>query len=84
MTSSSGGDGPMVPPQPPAHGDPSGDEKGSISRRTAMKGIGATLGIGAFAASVAPLRHLAEDLTAEEFMQRHSALLQVRQIRSPD
>jgi len=44
---------------------------GNVSRRTAMKGVGATLGAGAFAAAISPLRRLGEDLTAEEFMQKH-------------
>ncbi len=44
---------------------------GSVSRRTAMKGVGATLGAGAFAAAISPLRHLADTLTVEELMQQH-------------
>jgi len=44
---------------------------GEVSRRSAMKGIGATLGAGAFVAAISPLRHLGDDLTAEEFMQDH-------------
>ncbi|MCA9184447.1 MAG: 4Fe-4S dicluster domain-containing protein [Planctomycetales bacterium] len=44
---------------------------GEVSRRTAMKGAGATLGAAAFVAAIAPLRHLGESLTADEFMQRH-------------
>ncbi len=44
---------------------------GQVSRRTAMKGVGATLGAGAFAAAISPLRRIDEKVTAEEFMQRH-------------
>jgi molybdopterin-containing oxidoreductase family iron-sulfur binding subunit len=44
---------------------------GNVSRRTAMKGIGATLGAGAFAAAISPLRHAAENISAKEFMQKH-------------
>jgi len=44
---------------------------GNVSRRTAVKGIGATLGAGAFAAAISPLRHAVDDLSAEEFMQKH-------------
>lgn len=42
-----------------------------ISRRTVLKGLGATLGAGAFAAAISPLRHAFDDLSADEFMQRH-------------
>jgi len=44
---------------------------GDVNRRTAMKTVGATLGAGAFAAAISPLRHAAEDISAEEFMQKH-------------
>ncbi len=44
---------------------------GAVSRRTAIKGLGATLGAAAFLTAISPLRKLGEDLTAEEFMQRH-------------
>ena len=44
---------------------------GDVSRRTAMKGVGATLGAAAFVAAISPLRHLGEELTAAEFMQKH-------------
>lgn len=44
---------------------------GNVSRRTALKGIGATLGAGAFAAAISPLRHRLDDLSADELMQKH-------------
>ena len=42
-----------------------------ISRRTVAKGLGATLGLGAFAAAISPLTRKAEDVSAEEFLQQH-------------
>jgi len=42
-----------------------------MSRRTAIKAGGATLGISAFAYSVAPLTEWAENLSFEEFVQKH-------------
>jgi len=44
---------------------------GQVSRRTALKGVGATLGLGAFAGAVSPLRHAADRLAPDEFFQRH-------------
>ncbi len=44
---------------------------GSVSRRTAVKGIGATLGAAAFATAISPLRKLQGEISAEELMQRH-------------
>jgi molybdopterin-containing oxidoreductase family iron-sulfur binding subunit len=44
---------------------------GEVSRRTAMKGVGATLGAAAFAVAISPLRRLAEEVSAEEFVQKH-------------
>ena len=44
---------------------------GQVTRRTVMKGIGATLGLSAFAAAISPLSEVADDMTAEEFLQRH-------------
>jgi len=41
------------------------------SRRTALKVMGATLGAAAFAAAVAPLTEWADDLSMDEFLQRH-------------
>ena len=42
-----------------------------ISRRTAVKGVCATLGAAAFVGAVAPLRKLAEDISPAEFLQQH-------------
>jgi molybdopterin-containing oxidoreductase family iron-sulfur binding subunit len=42
----------------------------NTSRRTVVKGVGATLGAAAFLTALSPLRHLAKELTAEEFMQQ--------------
>ena len=44
---------------------------GEVSRRTALKGLGATLGAGAFAAAISPLASLKEQTSAAELMQRH-------------
>lgn len=44
---------------------------GQVTRRTAMKGIGATLGLGAFAAAISPLARKAKDISAEELLQKH-------------
>lgn len=44
---------------------------GQMSRRTALKGLGATLGLGAFAAAISPLARKAEQVSAEEFLQQH-------------
>jgi Fe-S-cluster-containing dehydrogenase component len=42
-----------------------------ISRRTALKGVGATLGMAGFVAAISPLKQLTNELTAAEFMQAH-------------
>ena len=44
---------------------------GEISRRTALKGIGATLGLGAFAAAISPLAHFTDQTSLDEFLQKH-------------
>ena len=44
---------------------------GDMSRRTAIKAAGATLGLAAFAAAVSPLRKLPESMSVDEFLQRH-------------
>lgn len=44
---------------------------GQVSRRTVVKGIGATLGLGAFAVAASPLLEKRHDMSAAEFMQRH-------------
>ncbi|MFT4541732.1 MAG: Fe-S-cluster-containing dehydrogenase component [Planctomycetota bacterium] len=53
--------------------DSTGTDPGanSVSRRTVAKGLGATLGLGAFAAAISPLTRKAEDVSAEEFLQQH-------------
>ncbi len=43
----------------------------SVDRRTALKGVGATLGAAAFARALAPLTEWTETLSADEFLQRH-------------
>ena len=42
-----------------------------VSRRTAMKAAGATLGAAAFARALAPLTEWSSDLSMDEFLQRH-------------
>lgn len=44
---------------------------GEVSRRTALKGLGATLGASAFAAAISPLAGLKEQTSVAEFMQQH-------------
>jgi len=44
---------------------------GQVTRRTAMKGMGATLGMTAFAAAISPLSRLREEHAVESFMQKH-------------
>jgi Fe-S-cluster-containing dehydrogenase component len=43
----------------------------SVSRRTVLKGLGATLGAAAFAKAVAPLTEWAADISLDEFLQKH-------------
>jgi len=42
-----------------------------ISRRTALKGVGATLGAAAFARALAPLTEWTADLSVDQFLQKH-------------
>ena len=55
--------------------EPRNDEPGTpeagLSRRTALKGMGATLGAAAFLTAISPLRGLKDTLSAEELMQKH-------------
>jgi len=44
---------------------------GEVSRRTVLKGIGATLGLGAFAAAIAPLTQFKDQTSLNEFLQQH-------------
>jgi molybdopterin-containing oxidoreductase family iron-sulfur binding subunit len=53
---------------PPKYGLPI---LGQVSRRTVMKGVGATLGLGAFAAAIAPLAQFKDQTSLDEFLQRH-------------
>ena len=41
------------------------------TRRVALKVLGATLGGGAFAQAMAPLRNLTKDMNVDEFLQQH-------------
>ena len=41
------------------------------SRRVALKVLGATLGAGAFARALAPLRSFTADMTVDDFLQKH-------------
>ena len=43
----------------------------NFSRRTAMKGLGATLGLAAFAKAIAPIAEWAQDMTMDQFLQKH-------------
>ncbi len=42
-----------------------------VSRRFALKAIGATLGLGAFAVSLAPVAEWAAEQNVEDFLQKH-------------
>jgi len=44
---------------------------GQVSRRTALKGVGATLGLGAFAAAISPLAKFKDQTSLDEFFQQH-------------
>lgn len=44
---------------------------GGVSRRTALKGAGAALGLAAFGAAISPLAHFAENTSLDEFLQKH-------------
>lgn len=44
---------------------------GQVSRRTAMKGVGATLGLAAFGAAISPLAKFREQTSLDEFLQKH-------------
>ena len=57
---------------------PKRENPDEVSRRTALKGVGATLGVAGFVAAVSPLRQMAETVTAEEFMQAHYKELDVQ------
>ena len=42
-----------------------------VSRRFALKAIGATLGLGAFAVALAPVAEWASEQNVEDFLQKH-------------
>ena len=44
---------------------------GQVTRRTALKGLGATLGVAAFVKAISPLAQKTEELSLDEFLQRH-------------
>ena len=44
---------------------------GQIDRRTALKGVGATLGLAAFGAAISPLAELRNQTSLGEFLQKH-------------
>ncbi|MBS0657058.1 MAG: 4Fe-4S dicluster domain-containing protein [Verrucomicrobia bacterium] len=44
---------------------------GGVSRRTVLKGLGATLGLAAYAKAIAPLTEWAPSTSIDEFLQRH-------------
>lgn len=43
----------------------------TVSRRAAIKTLGATLGAGAFARAIAPLTELTDDIDVDSFLQKH-------------
>lgn len=45
--------------------------KPGVSRRTAVKALGATLGAAAFAKAIAPLTEWAKDQSVDDFLQKH-------------
>lgn len=45
--------------------------KGGVSRRTVLKGVGATLGAAAFAKAIAPMTALTKETSVDEFLQKH-------------
>jgi molybdopterin-containing oxidoreductase family iron-sulfur binding subunit len=53
-----------------------------IPRRTALKGLGATLGAAAFAKVVAPLTEWVEDLSLDGFLQKHYKELSSIEVRA--
>jgi Fe-S-cluster-containing dehydrogenase component len=52
-----------------------------ITRRTAIAGIGATLGAAAFAKAMEPIKHFTADMSLDEFLQRHYRELSPEQIQ---
>ena len=56
---------------PPEKQDVSLPVLGNSTRRTALKGIGATLGAAAFVTAISPLRQASKELSPEEFLRKH-------------
>jgi molybdopterin-containing oxidoreductase family iron-sulfur binding subunit len=52
-----------------------------ITRRTAIAGIGATLGAAAFAKAMEPIKNFTADMSLDEFLQRHYRELSPEQIQ---
>lgn len=46
-------------------------DDGLVSRRGVLKACGATLGLGAWAAAIAPIVEWSKDLNVDEFLQKH-------------
>ncbi|GDY11993.1 hypothetical protein LBMAG53_08710 [Planctomycetota bacterium] len=61
----------MTETPPSAPGKGCGEEDCACTRRTAMKAAGATLGAAAFATALAPLTEWAQDLSVDQFLQKH-------------
>ncbi len=59
-------------PAPEASPDSAaGSDAGGMTRRTALKLAGATLGAAAFAKAIAPIADWAADVSVDEFLQKH-------------
>jgi molybdopterin-containing oxidoreductase family iron-sulfur binding subunit len=50
---------------------PETESANGVSRRTALKGVGAMLGATAFAKAIAPLTEWTRDISLDDFLQRH-------------
>jgi|SRR5690554_262112 len=46
-------------------------KKSGVTRRTVLKGVGATLGAAAFAKAIAPMTELTRETSVDEFLQKH-------------
>lgn len=47
------------------------DPKSGVTRRTVLKGAGATLGLAAFGAAMSPLAKLKDQVSLDQFLQKH-------------
>lgn len=54
----------------------------TVSRRTAVKAVGATLGAAAFAKAIAPLTNWAKDQSLDDFLQQHYKELNPKQMQT--